>query len=88
LASVLQQSLGECQRQSFSNPNFTRLRYVARLQFTNETENCKNKIAEYEVGLQKLRAMGVQSCIIKIDSKIIVAQIKKECIARDATLEK
>jgi hypothetical protein len=31
--------------------------------------------------------MGVQNCIIKMDSKVIVAQIKK-CIARDATLEK
>jgi ribonuclease HI len=31
--------------------------------------------------------MGVQNCIIKMDSKVIVAQIKK-CIVRDATLEK
>jgi ribonuclease HI len=28
--------------------------------------------------LQKLRAMGVQNCIIKIDSNVIAAQIEKE----------
>jgi hypothetical protein len=32
--------------------------------------------------------MGVQRCIKKIDSKVIVGQIEKECIARDETLER
>jgi hypothetical protein len=32
--------------------------------------------------------MGVRSCIIEIDSNVIAAQIEKECIAIDATLEK
>jgi ribonuclease HI len=31
---------------------------------------------------------GVQNYILKIDSKVIVGQIEKECIARDSTLEK
>jgi ribonuclease HI len=35
-----------------------------------------------------LRAMGVQNCILKTDSKVIVGQIEKECMARDATLER
>jgi hypothetical protein len=35
-----------------------------------------------------LRAMGVQNCILKIDSKVIAGQIEKECMARDATLER
>jgi ribonuclease HI len=32
--------------------------------------------------------MRVQRCIIKTDSKVIAGQIEKECITRDATLEK
>jgi hypothetical protein len=31
--------------------------------------------------------MGVQYCTLKIDSKVVVSQIEKECMARDATLE-
>jgi ribonuclease HI len=56
-----------------------------------ETDKCSNNIDEYEavlLGLHKLRAMGVQNCILKIDSKVIACQIEKECMARDATLEK
>jgi ribonuclease HI len=67
------------------------LRYVARLQFTRETDKCTNNIVEYEamlLGLCKLQVMGVQGCILKIDSKVIVGQIEKECIARDVTLER
>jgi ribonuclease HI len=32
--------------------------------------------------------MGVQYCALKIDSKVIASQIEKECMARDATLER
>jgi hypothetical protein len=32
--------------------------------------------------------MGVQNCILRIDSKVITGQIEKECIARDYTLER
>jgi hypothetical protein len=39
-----------------------KLCYVARLQFTNETQKCTNNIAEYKailLGLHKLAAIGV-----------------------------
>jgi ribonuclease HI len=32
--------------------------------------------------------MGVQRCVLKIDSKVIAGEIEKECIARDETLER
>jgi ribonuclease HI len=32
--------------------------------------------------------MGVQHCVLKIDSKVITGQIEKECITRDETLER
>jgi ribonuclease HI len=61
------------------------------LQFTAEADKCSNNIAEYEamlLGLRKSRAMGVQNCIPKTNSKVIASKIEKECMARDATLEK
>jgi ribonuclease HI len=73
------------------SPSGIKLRYVVRLQFIAETDKCSNSIAEYEavlLGLHKLRAMGVQYCTLKIDSKVVASQIEKECMARDTTLEK
>jgi ribonuclease HI len=72
------------------SPSGIKLKYAARLQFKTEMDKCSNNIAEYEVvllGLRKLRAMGVQHCILKTDSKVIASQIEKECIAGDETLE-
>jgi ribonuclease HI len=73
------------------SPSGIRLRYVAQLQFTAEVDKCSNNIVEYGVvllGLHKLRAMGVYYCMLKIDSKVIMSQIEKECMARDKTLER
>jgi ribonuclease HI len=56
------------------SPLGIKLKYATRLQFTAETNKCSNNIAEYEVvlfGLRKLRAMGVQNCILKADFKEI-----------------
>jgi ribonuclease HI len=65
-----------------------KLRYAARLQFNNETNKCTNNIVEYEailIGLQKLRAISIQRCILHIDSKVVVGEIEKECSAREPT---
>jgi ribonuclease HI len=73
------------------SPSGIKLRYATRLQFTKEIDKYINNIAKYEVvllGLHKQRAMGVQNCILKIDSKVIVRQIEKECITRDTMLER
>jgi hypothetical protein len=62
-----------------------------RLQFTKETDKCTNNIAEYEailLGLLKLRAIGVQRCVVRTYSKVVSSQIEKECITREPTLEK
>jgi ribonuclease HI len=73
------------------SPSGIKPRYAARLQFTNEADKYMNNIAEYEailLGLCKLRAIRVQTCILHIDSKIVASQIEKECITRKPTLEK
>jgi ribonuclease HI len=74
-----------------TSPSGIKLRYVAWMQFNNKADRCTNNIAEYEailLGLQKLRAIGVQRCILCTNSKVVVGQIEKECIAREPTLEK
>jgi ribonuclease HI len=52
--------------------------YATRLSFALESDRCTNNIAEYEaviLGLRKLRALGVTTCIIKTDSKVVAAQV-------------
>jgi ribonuclease HI len=61
------------------------------MQFNNEVDKCTNNIVEYEailLGFRKLRAIGVQRCILRTDSKVVASQIEKECIAREPTLER
>jgi hypothetical protein len=74
-----------------TSPSGIKLRYIERLQFSKETDKYTNNIIEYKAilsGLLKLRAIGVQRCILHTDSKVVVGQIEKECMAREPTLEK
>jgi hypothetical protein len=57
-----------------TSPTGVKHRYTARLSFALESDRCTNNIAEYEVvilGLRKLRALGVATCIVKTDSKVV-----------------
>jgi hypothetical protein len=63
-----------------TSPLGVKLRYATRLQFNSEADKCTNNIAEYEailLGLRKLRAIGVQSCILHTDSKVVARQIER-----------
>jgi hypothetical protein len=54
-----------------------------------ESDRCTNNVAEYEaviLGLRKLRALGVTTCIIKTDSKVVAGQVEKEYSAKDLAL--
>jgi hypothetical protein len=54
-----------------------------------ESDRCTNNIAEYEVvilSLRKLRALGVTTCIVKTDSKVVAGQVEKEYSAKDPAL--
>jgi ribonuclease HI len=73
-----------------TSPTCVKHRYVARLSFALESDRCTNNIAEYEVvilGLRKLRALGVTTCIVKTDSKVIAGQVEKEYSAKDPALK-
>jgi hypothetical protein len=58
-----------------TSPTGVKHRYAVRLSFALESDRCTNNIAKYEVvilGLRKLKALGVTTCIIKTDSKVVV----------------
>jgi ribonuclease HI len=60
-----------------------------RLCFALDSDKCTNNIAEYEtfiLGLRKLRALGVTTCIIKTDSKVVVGQIEKDYSTKEPVL--
>jgi ribonuclease HI len=64
-------------------------RYAARLSFALESDRCTNNVAEYEaviLGLRKLWALGVTTCIIKTHCKVVVGQVEKDYAAKDPTL--
>jgi ribonuclease HI len=72
-----------------TSPIGVKHRYTARLSFALESDRCTNNIAEYEaiiLGLRKLRAHGVTTCIVKTDSKVVAGQVEKEYLAKDPAL--
>jgi ribonuclease HI len=72
-----------------TSPTCVKYRYAACLSFALESDRCTNNIAEYEaviLGLRKLRALGVTTCIVKTDSKVVAGQVEKEYSAKDPAL--
>jgi ribonuclease HI len=72
-----------------TSPTGIKHRYTACLSFALESDRCTNNIAEYEaiiLGLRKLRALGVTTCIVKTDSKVVASQVEKEYSAKDPAL--
>jgi ribonuclease HI len=72
-----------------TSPTGVKHRYVARLSFALVSDRCTNNIAEYEaiiLGLRKLKALGVTTCIVKTDSKVDAGQVEKEYSAKDLAL--
>jgi ribonuclease HI len=73
-----------------TSPTGIVIRYVARLIFTND-EHSTNNTTEYEallLALRKMKALGQQTFIIKIDSKVIQEHIEKESEVRNPVLMK
>jgi ribonuclease HI len=72
-----------------TSPARVKYRYATRLSFALESDRCNNNIAEYEaiiMVLRKLRALGVTTCIIRIDTKVVTGQIEKEYSAKEPVL--
>jgi ribonuclease HI len=72
-----------------TSPTSVKHRYAAHHSFALEFDRCTNNIAEYEaiiLGLRKLKALGVATCIVKKDSKVVASQVEKEYSAKDPAL--
>jgi ribonuclease HI len=72
-----------------TSPTGVKHRYAARLSFALESDRCTNNVAEYKaviLGLRKLRALGVTTCIIRTDSKVVAGQVEKDYTAKDPAL--
>ena len=62
-----------------TSPFGIKLRYASRLQFSTEA---------VLLGLRKLKAIGVKSCSIKTDSKMVAGQVGKDFEAKEPHIEK
>lgn len=70
-------------------PSRAKYKYVTCLSFALDTVRCTKNITKYEVvilGFHKLRALGVRTCIVKIDYKIVTGQIEKYCVMKELVL--
>jgi ribonuclease HI len=72
-----------------TSPVGVKYRYAACLGFALESDRCTNNIAEYEaiiLGPHKLWALGVTTCIIRTNSKVVASKIEKEYSAKEPVL--
>jgi ribonuclease HI len=72
-----------------TSPTGVKYKYTTCLSFALEADSCTNNIVEYEaviLGLRKLRALGVTTCIVRTDSKNVADQVEKEYSAKDPAL--
>jgi hypothetical protein len=72
-----------------TSPTGVKHRYAARLSFALESDRCTNNVAEYEaviLSLRKLRALGVTTCIIRTNSRVVAGQVEKDYAAKDPAL--
>jgi len=63
------------------SPSGTRSKYAAKLAF-----KATNNMTEYEghiLGLNKAKALGAQTILVKTDSQVVVGQVEKEYLARE-----
>jgi ribonuclease HI len=73
-----------------TSPTGVKYRYAARLSFDLESYRCTNNIAKYEViilGLHKLRALSVTTCIVRTDSKVVAGQVEKNSAKGPALMQ-
>jgi ribonuclease HI len=68
------------------SPSKVKTTYAIRLQFQST-----NIIAGYEallLGLRKLKAMGILSAVLKLDSQVITGEVDKSSKVKKPNLEK
>jgi hypothetical protein len=74
-----------------TSPAGVKLRYVARLDYSDPSDMCTNNTTEYEallLGLRKVRALGASNFLVKCDTEVIKDHVEKESEAKEPELVK
>jgi ribonuclease HI len=74
-----------------TSPAGVKLRYAARLDYSDPSNRCTNNTTEYEallLGLRKVRALGASNFLVKCDAEVIKDHVKKESEAKEPKLVK
>jgi hypothetical protein len=74
-----------------TSPTGVKLKYVARLDYSDPSDRCTNNTTEYEallLGLRKVRALGASNFLVKCDAKVIKDHVEKESKAKEPELIK
>jgi ribonuclease HI len=74
-----------------TSPAGVKLRYTARLDYSDPSDRCTNNTTEYEallLGLRKVRALGASNFLVKCDAEVIKDQVEKESEAKEPKLVK
>jgi ribonuclease HI len=74
-----------------TSPTGVKLRYAARLDYSDPSDRCTNNTTEYEallLGLRKVRALGASNFLVKCDAEVIKDYVEKESEAKEPELVK
>jgi ribonuclease HI len=74
-----------------TSPAGVKLKYVARLDYSDPSNRCTNNTTEYEallLGLRKVRALGASNFLVKCDAEVIKDHVEKESEAKEPELIK
>jgi ribonuclease HI len=74
-----------------TSPTGVKLRYAARLDYSDPSDRCTNNTTEYETLLlehRKVRALGASNFLVKCDAKVIKDHVEKESEAKEPELVK
>jgi ribonuclease HI len=69
-----------------TSPAGVKLRYAARLDYSDPSDRCTNNTTEYEallLGLRKERALGASNFLVKCDVEVIKDHVEKESEAKE-----
>jgi ribonuclease HI len=74
-----------------TSPAGVKLKYAARLDYSDPSDRCTNNTTEYEallLGLRKVRHLGASNILVKCDTEVIKDHVEKESEAKEPELVK
>jgi hypothetical protein len=74
-----------------TSPTGVKLKYAARLDYSDPSDRCTNNTTEYEallLGLGKVQALGASNFLVKCDAEVIKDHVEKESEAKEPELTK